>query len=409
MHSVRRTRWIAAAGLATAAHAQPETLACGPWSALPTPVWEGLLMAGDPSVIRTPDGTYFMHFTGFMPEPDRATIGVATSPDGVTWDWAGPTTFEEPFVFALDGRPGEWDEQLETVAVIERGTDASPEYWMYYTGYVVDESRFVSPYEIGLAKSTDGITFTRASNDPVLRLEPPGINDAPTNDFAMTSPGVVEHDGALYMVFLAWGGDANGTPDFFELRGAFSTDPEGLVWQRHPDPVLPFPIAGLPEIDGAVEPGLLKGSDGRFYLFITADDAENPTSPSSIAVLTSCHPFGPWTSCGDLAVEMTQPWHDDEIIAPHAIEDDGLLRLYYHGLTFNDALTGERFRVGYAEAPFTPGPSPDTNGDGQLSPNDFNAWILAFNSQSAACDQNGDGRCTPGDFNAWVLNYNAGC
>ncbi|MEL6499482.1 MAG: GC-type dockerin domain-anchored protein [Planctomycetota bacterium] len=52
---------------------------------------------------------------------------------------------------------------------------------------------------------------------------------------------------------------------------------------------------------------------------------------------------------------------------------------------------------------------PDANGDGALTPGDFNAWILAFNAQSAACDQNGDGQCTPGDFNAWVLNFNAGC
>ncbi|MEL6795327.1 MAG: right-handed parallel beta-helix repeat-containing protein [Planctomycetota bacterium] len=51
----------------------------------------------------------------------------------------------------------------------------------------------------------------------------------------------------------------------------------------------------------------------------------------------------------------------------------------------------------------------DTNGDGQLGPNDFNAWILAFNSQSPACDQNGDGDCRQNDFNAWVLNFNAGC
>ncbi|MEL6796270.1 MAG: GC-type dockerin domain-anchored protein [Planctomycetota bacterium] len=51
----------------------------------------------------------------------------------------------------------------------------------------------------------------------------------------------------------------------------------------------------------------------------------------------------------------------------------------------------------------------DINGDGALSPGDFNAWILAFNNQSAGCDQNGDGMCTPSDFNAWILNYNAGC
>ncbi|MEM9661552.1 MAG: GC-type dockerin domain-anchored protein [Planctomycetota bacterium] len=51
----------------------------------------------------------------------------------------------------------------------------------------------------------------------------------------------------------------------------------------------------------------------------------------------------------------------------------------------------------------------DTNGDGTLSPNDFNAWILAFNNQDPACDQNGDGDCRQNDFNAWILNFNAGC
>ncbi len=51
----------------------------------------------------------------------------------------------------------------------------------------------------------------------------------------------------------------------------------------------------------------------------------------------------------------------------------------------------------------------DTNGDGIVSPQDFNAWIQAFNAQSPACDQNGDGLCTPQDFNAWIVNFNNGC
>ncbi|MEL6796771.1 MAG: spondin domain-containing protein [Planctomycetota bacterium] len=51
----------------------------------------------------------------------------------------------------------------------------------------------------------------------------------------------------------------------------------------------------------------------------------------------------------------------------------------------------------------------DVNADGALTPGDFNAWVLAFNAQSAACDQNGDGQCLPSDFNAWALNFNAGC
>ncbi|MEL6796449.1 MAG: DNRLRE domain-containing protein [Planctomycetota bacterium] len=51
----------------------------------------------------------------------------------------------------------------------------------------------------------------------------------------------------------------------------------------------------------------------------------------------------------------------------------------------------------------------DVNGDGELTPADFNAWVLAFNNQAPECDQNGDTLCNPGDFNAWVLNFNAGC
>ncbi len=51
----------------------------------------------------------------------------------------------------------------------------------------------------------------------------------------------------------------------------------------------------------------------------------------------------------------------------------------------------------------------DTNGDGLLTPADFNGWIIAFNTQSPACDQNADGLCTPADFNAWIINFNNGC
>ncbi|MEO0629828.1 MAG: hypothetical protein AAFY46_03755, partial [Planctomycetota bacterium] len=37
----------------------------------------------------------------------------------------------------------------------------------------------------------------------------------------------------------------------------------------------------------------------------------------------------------------------------------------------------------------------DINGDGELTPADFNAWVLAFNAQAPECDQNGDSVCDP--------------
>ncbi|MEL6795361.1 MAG: right-handed parallel beta-helix repeat-containing protein [Planctomycetota bacterium] len=51
----------------------------------------------------------------------------------------------------------------------------------------------------------------------------------------------------------------------------------------------------------------------------------------------------------------------------------------------------------------------DVNQDGQLTPNDFNAWILAFNASSPLADQNRDGEVRQNDFNAWILNFNRGC
>ncbi|MEO1583478.1 MAG: GC-type dockerin domain-anchored protein [Planctomycetota bacterium] len=51
----------------------------------------------------------------------------------------------------------------------------------------------------------------------------------------------------------------------------------------------------------------------------------------------------------------------------------------------------------------------DTNGDGLVTPQDFGAWVQAFNAGAPACDQNGDGLCTPQDFGSWVQNFNAGC
>lgn len=51
----------------------------------------------------------------------------------------------------------------------------------------------------------------------------------------------------------------------------------------------------------------------------------------------------------------------------------------------------------------------DVNGDGDVNPADFNAWVIAFNNDTVQCDQNGDGLCNPADFNAWVINFNDGC
>ncbi len=97
-------------------------------------------------------------------------------------------------------------------------------------------------------------------------------------------------------------------------------------------------------------------------------------------------------------------WHGGEaesarnaVLAMDASEREALIA--YVSFPFVDPVT----------TPATPECVADANGDGQLSPADFNAWALAYANGQPACDQNGDGACTPADFNAWVLNYTAGC
>ena len=51
----------------------------------------------------------------------------------------------------------------------------------------------------------------------------------------------------------------------------------------------------------------------------------------------------------------------------------------------------------------------DVNGDGELTPTDFTAWLNAFNNALPGCDQNSDGACTAADFTAWITNFNLGC
>ena len=51
----------------------------------------------------------------------------------------------------------------------------------------------------------------------------------------------------------------------------------------------------------------------------------------------------------------------------------------------------------------------DVNGDGDLTPTDFSAWVGAYQRGDAIADQNRDGVLTPTDFSAWVNNYTNGC
>ncbi|MEO0629465.1 MAG: cytochrome c peroxidase [Planctomycetota bacterium] len=157
------------------------------------------------------------------------------------------------------------------------------------------------------------------------------------------------------------------------------------------------PLAGSPDF----RLGVTNIAEGESVSLLVS------SSPPAGGVLTPDETVGPFTAAsGDGVAPVATAFYT----IPDDADLDGV-SLYFQWFVPS---TGARSRI--AEATVICGTGgcaescpADTNGDGAVSPADFNAWVQAFNAQSPACDQNGDGLCNPADFNSWVANYNAGC
>jgi predicted GH43/DUF377 family glycosyl hydrolase len=129
----------------------------GPWTVEPDPILEpgpaGSFDAGGlswPSVVRTDDG-YAMYYTGLDRPRGTGTIGMATSPDGITW-----TKRSDP---VLVGETG-WELGKLDRPRVARTPNG---YVMVYAGAQLTDR--------GVAWSTDGVAWTRAGDAPAISQE----------------------------------------------------------------------------------------------------------------------------------------------------------------------------------------------------------------------------------------------
>lgn len=138
---------------------------------------------GDPYVLRA--GEYFyMYFLG-QDRARRQRLGVARSKDGVAWEkYRGNPILEIGAYGAFDetglGEPAVWSQHAW--------------YWMLYTARDRNEVR-----RLGLARSRDGVRWTRVSERPALRGE------LDWNSKVMCDPHVLTNTQPLWVYF--GGGD----------------------------------------------------------------------------------------------------------------------------------------------------------------------------------------------------------
>jgi predicted GH43/DUF377 family glycosyl hydrolase len=157
--------------------------------------------------------TWYTGFDGTMDGPTR--IGYAWSTDGgESWQ----KYHDNPVL--KEGGNGEWDDELVEGASVLYENGA---YKMWYCA--LDELQ-TGHYRIGYATSSDGVTWNRHMQNPVLDLGTPGSFD----DDQLLYPSVVKVNGIYHMYYVGM----RGFPVEWAIGHAVSED--GVTWQRENRP-----------------------------------------------------------------------------------------------------------------------------------------------------------------------------
>jgi predicted GH43/DUF377 family glycosyl hydrolase len=185
------------------------------WTVLGTPVlnvtagqWDSTAVV-EPLVIVDPlGGGYLMYYGSRNGTFGSAAIGLATSPDGVTWTkyWGNPVL--------RGSAPGGWDAYVTDVAA---GVEYDNGNWtMWYMGSQYSSPPFRKAF--GVATSTDGRNWTKYASNPVM---------TPTSSYDSADNGIghtVRFNGTLHFYWSCNGGS------FFQICLATSTT--GYAWTK---------------------------------------------------------------------------------------------------------------------------------------------------------------------------------
>ena len=139
-----------------------------------------------PSVVKV-GGTYYMLYSG-IGDPYRFAIGLATSADGIAWTkYAGNPVFEpEP--------ANDWENAIVYAPSLYH--DGS-QFVMFYVG--INATTFLDAARIGMATSSDCVTWTRSADNPLLDLPLAGSWD----EHGPFAPSVIFKDGTWMMYYLS--------------------------------------------------------------------------------------------------------------------------------------------------------------------------------------------------------------
>lgn len=167
------------------------------------------------------ENKYWLWYVG-TPRSLNCQIGLATSPDGLTW-----TRHPDNPILRL-GPPGSWDSSILICQHILYD-EAERLYKMWYVG-----GTSAGVFGIGYATSTDGVRWTKYAGNPVL------ATTEPWEGTLIEGQTLLKRNGRYEMWY---GGLAVGS-DISYIGFATSTD--GIHWTKHPGNPVISPDIGDP-------------------------------------------------------------------------------------------------------------------------------------------------------------------
>lgn len=308
-----------------------ETILDGAQSSLPGE-WDGDAVRY-PMVIEDIEGYRLYYNNG----TEGGAIGLATSPDGLTWTRHPANPILTP------GNPEEWDgARLEAPRVLREGPTS---YKMWYSGF--------DSCAIGLATSADGIAWSKHPANPVLT---PGGDS--WNNVCAVHPHVIYEDGLYKMWLVTVGDDGEGPRPHF----AYATSADGVVWSWHPaNPILDVDPTHTWEAGWIWGLDVLHLPDAPYQMWYTGSDG----SQATIGYATS--PDGvSWTRYnGGVAPVMTGDvggWDEGFVADPGVGFVTGNVYAMYYDNNHSMGLAHSADGVNWVKSPanpvLTPGVSP---------------------------------------------------
>jgi predicted GH43/DUF377 family glycosyl hydrolase len=205
--------------------------------------WEGTYIAANGSAMVVGDEILYWYEAG-----DPFRIALARSRDGRNW-----TRHGDPVVPV--GPRGSFDERAVADPYVIRAGDR---FYLFYLGQ--DRAR---RQRLGIARSTDGITWEKLRANPILEPGGPGAFD----ENGVGEPAVWTSGGHWWMLYT-------GRDKKEERRLGLARSTDGVRWERVPD----FVLSGSNTWDSQVvcDPSVEQMPDGSIRVWFGGGDVARP-------------------------------------------------------------------------------------------------------------------------------------